>query len=341
MWYGYDGEDYEVFVHDGSKLMINTSDPGNDMYPQINDKGQVVWCRCDNNYCKIFLYDINWLNDPNNHPKQISDNLSVSDDLYDLYPHPQINDKTQVVWYGRNDDVEDYEIYFYDPNDTYTVNTDNPYHDLFPRINNDGKIVWCGNDGMDNEIFFCKNYNIHQLSEHYMPTIFAVKDQGGFYTELWTQHVVAFNPDNPTIEASFAKDPRGGFWYFPMETEFLFRLALIDGNISQSIDLKKEIFIDEPGTYWPFSVMTIAEDPNYPIMIVSARRKPSINDDGAAYVLAINLAENEAQKELWRFKISDDTEHFTAGQFPIVIKGEKPRVIFTNNNKGTYCIGAP
>jgi hypothetical protein len=350
VWCRYVNKNYEIFLYDiyekkfPKNISNNTFD---DLFPQINNKGQVVWHGYDGEDYEIFLYNPDPNTDPN---ERIIKTDNSHDDLF-----PQINNKGQVVWYGY--DGKDYEIFLYDPDPNTDPNestikteikTDNPYDDISPQINEKGEIVWCGHDGVDYEILV---YRLsfapptpRQLSQpdNEMPTIFAVKDLGASCMELWTRRV------SSTIEASFAKDPRGGFWYFLFEKEDLIRLGT-DGSFLQWIKLSKDILKKEPGEYWPYSVMTIAgEDPNNPIMIVSAKRCTSEEDpncskctkgdtDGGAYVVAIDLVKEELK---WKFKISDDQKDYTAGQFPIVFKeGKAPRVIFTNNNKGTYCIG--
>jgi hypothetical protein len=96
VWTEYDGNDYEIYVYDGSIRQI-TMNALNEKHPKINNSGRIVWEVYDVRFGYMIklddLYD-------NNDPKTISQvNIDNS--------HPQINDNGYVVW--RGDDGNDWE----------------------------------------------------------------------------------------------------------------------------------------------------------------------------------------------------------------------------------------
>ena len=116
---GYDGYDYEIFIYSKGTITQLTHDYVDDMYPQVNSKGQIIWQGYDRNDDH---YHINGYLYP--YPRGILTWIT-GQGLDDLYP--QINSKGQIVWQGF--DGNDREIFLYS-NGIITQITDNEYDDL-------------------------------------------------------------------------------------------------------------------------------------------------------------------------------------------------------------------
>ena len=55
-WYRYDGDDYEIFLYNGSSVIQLTDNQYSEAYPQIHN-GQVTWYRSDGIDFEVFLYN--------------------------------------------------------------------------------------------------------------------------------------------------------------------------------------------------------------------------------------------------------------------------------------------
>ncbi|MFH1245721.1 MAG: PQQ-binding-like beta-propeller repeat protein [Candidatus Omnitrophota bacterium] len=157
-------------------------------------------------------------------------------------------------------------------------------------------------------------------------SIFALRDRGTYCEEVWKADL------SSSITASFAQDPRGGFWYFPTTSQWLVRRAEENGEILQQLNLSQLLC----GNSYSCgnSIMSIYGDPDYPIMITGA----STVLPPKTYIIAVDLV-NETL--LWKYLIGKSVSKMTYGQFPALIKNGRPRVVFTTNKDGTYCIGVP
>ena len=133
VWSGYDGNDYEVLLYDGSTTRRLTDNDSNDWQPQVAGSN-VVWMGDDGNDYEIFLYDGSTV-------KQLTDNS-------DFEYGPQVSGSS-VVWAGTFG--TSYEIFLYDGSTTTRL-TNNSYEDLSPQISG-SNVVWWGYDGNDYEIF--------------------------------------------------------------------------------------------------------------------------------------------------------------------------------------------
>jgi len=112
-------------------------------FPEINNKGQVVWEGSDGTNTQIFL-------------ERFGQSRNISQNNFDNF-QPQINDRGQVVWYG-GDNPNTYEIFLYKGYGEPIQITDNNFRDVSPQINNKGWVVWDSFDGTDSEIFLWKGY---------------------------------------------------------------------------------------------------------------------------------------------------------------------------------------
>jgi len=149
-WEGFDGNDSEIFLYDGTNTIQLTNNEYNDGTPQI-DAGNVVWYGWDGNDSEVFLYD-------GTTTIQLTNN-----EFYD--GEPQI-DAGNVVWIGW--DWNDSEVFLYDGTNTIQL-TDNEYDDGYPEYNipriDEGKVVWSVWHGSDAGIFLYDGTTTIQLTD--------------------------------------------------------------------------------------------------------------------------------------------------------------------------------
>ena len=181
-----------------------------------------------------------------------------------------------------------------------------------------------------------------------VPYIFAITDRGDYWIPKWEQEI------SDQLQASCARDPRGGIWDFPSGTKWLEHRDEINGHLIEKIDVDQ--LVDDKGRHIPFSAMTIAGDQYQPVMVVAAAVAGS--PQGKHYIIAIDLKRiispaidsnnsistaidlnNSISPLLWRVAISDEINGFTAGQFPIMVKDGRSRVVFSSYSVGARAIG--
>ena len=56
-WVGFDGNDYEIFLYNGTTTTQITNNNYDDFNPHINDDGWITWSVDDSNDYEIFLYN--------------------------------------------------------------------------------------------------------------------------------------------------------------------------------------------------------------------------------------------------------------------------------------------
>jgi outer membrane protein assembly factor BamB len=160
--------------------------------------------------------------------------------------------------------------------------------------------------------------------------LFALKDKGNNWEEKWRE------PYPLQTYASFAYDPRGGFWYIDPFGGKLVRFSTDNGDIIEEIMIDN--LVDEKGIHLPSSVMTICGNDTNPILIVSA--SAIIPFFSNSYVIAIDLSNNNSL--LWKVKLFQGpvfTMDFAFGQYTILIKDDISRVIFGSFRNGVWAIG--
>lgn len=162
--------------------------------------------------------------------------------------------------------------------------------------------------------------------------LFAVTDMGDYGKEEWRASY------RFETYASFAYDPRGGFWYIDSWGGNLIRFSTVDGSILEKIYING--LVQEKGYHIPSSVMTICGNDTNPVLIVSAT---ALNPLGASsYVIAIDLAANNSL--LWKVKLFKGfliSIDLVFGQYTILMKNEEPRVVFGSFSDGVWAIGTP
>jgi len=160
--------------------------------------------------------------------------------------------------------------------------------------------------------------------------LFAVTDMGTYGKEKWK---VSY--PSPTY-ASFALDPREGFWYVDTWSGRLVRFSTDDGSIIEEIVV--DGLVQESGRHIPSSVMTICGNKTNPVLIVSATTLRPFRS--STYVIAIDLASNNSL--LWKVKIFEGNLLFidlAFGQYTILMKNDEPRVVFGSFKDGAWAIG--
>jgi len=167
--------------HPDSEITQITNNPVDDLYPQINNNGYVVWSHGERGSTVISLYDgIQTIRMSSNYPSDV--NPRINDNGYVVWKAwtffdgdflgfgqiilydgaetiqisnesssnqgPQINNKNQVVWEGWGDISG---VFLYDG--TNTTKIANNSGGESPQINDNGYVVWHYYDGNDYEIF--------------------------------------------------------------------------------------------------------------------------------------------------------------------------------------------
>lgn len=134
IWYGYDGNDYEIFLFDGQKTTQLTSNSFDDISPVLNN-GYVAWSGFDGQDYEILTFD-------GLSVTQITNN-SYNDGLPDIYGN-------YIVWQG---DIYP-KVFFYDGKNIKRL-TFFGGRSYAPKISQN-EIVWTEWDGNDYEIILYK-----------------------------------------------------------------------------------------------------------------------------------------------------------------------------------------
>ncbi len=172
----------------------------------------------------------------------------------------------------------------------------------------------------------------------YGPHVLALRDRGTFGELIWVKDMPG------EVEASYALDPRGGFWAFsigyPPNNKMLSRFRLSDtngdgvGEIVQQLDV--DALVGEQGVHLPTSALSVLGTPFDPVLVFGATAFLTGGALMSTYVVALDLS---TQTLRWKVQLSANT--VAAGQFPVMIGPQGPRIIFTNKTEGTWVIGAP
>jgi hypothetical protein len=172
VWSGDDGNDWEIFLYNGTETIQLTNNDVDDQRPHIWGD-HVVWTGDDGNDTEIFLYN-------GTETIQLTDNdvddgssgtgLGVDSGLRIWGDH--------VVWQG--DDGNDEEIFLYNGTETIQL-TDNELIDKGPQIWGD-QVVWQGGPtNNDQAVFLFNATEIIQLTDY---------DGCCRDVQIWGDHVV-------------------------------------------------------------------------------------------------------------------------------------------------------
>ncbi len=156
VWSGWDGQDSEIYLYDGTTTRTLTNNSVMDLYPQVSGQS-VVWQQIPGNGDNgdIYLYD---------GTRTIALANSANSEV-----HPQISGQN-VVWEGW--DGEDWEIYLYDGTSTRAL-TNNQANDTDVQIAGN-RVVWRSqtsrSDGsIDSQIFLYDGTQVRQLTNTTQP----------------------------------------------------------------------------------------------------------------------------------------------------------------------------
>lgn len=160
------------------------------------------------------------------------------------------------------------------------------------------------------------------------PHIFAVRDDGATGTLVWARQV------GSPIPASFALDPRGGFWALLTGYGSLQRRSLRTGALLESLDITALVADANPNV--PLSVLSIAGTSAQPILVAGTVSAQGLT----SYVIAVDL---QTRSLLWKINISPTFGADVASvQFPVVLDpAGKPVLVFAGRNSGAYFVSDP
>ena len=155
------------------------------------------------------------------------------------------------------------------------------------------------------------------------PHLFGIRDEGSSVTELWTK-----SPPRLTF-ASFAADPRGGFWHFMNGTPIITRRDIYTGNVIETINV--DTLVDEIGVHMPSSAMTFSGAIDAPVLTLGVAAP-----GGDSYVLAIDP---NGPGLRWKCRINAASIESPQGQYPILSNGVEYRTIFWHGPGRGSCAG--
>jgi outer membrane protein assembly factor BamB len=160
------------------------------------------------------------------------------------------------------------------------------------------------------------------------PHIFAVRDDGAVGTLVWAHPVVS------AVPASFALDPRGGFWAEFTGYRRLERRSLRTGAVVETLDVTA--LVADPSPNFPWSVLSVTGTATEPILVLGTTSAGG----STSYVIAVELA---ARSLLWKVNISPTFGADVASvQFPIILDSVgKPVMVFAGRNSGAYFLRDP
>lgn len=145
-WSGFDGNDYEIYLWDGTSVTQITDDATDDLRPRLHD-GKLVWERFDGGDHEILYWD-------GSRTRQLTNN-AVEDSLSSLHAG-------EVVWVEGSGDAREIVLY---RAGTRTRVTRNAVADTAPAVER-GVVVWQGFDGNDWEIFRWQRGRVTQLTDN-------------------------------------------------------------------------------------------------------------------------------------------------------------------------------
>jgi hypothetical protein len=145
-WIAHDGEDPEIFFHDGSSVVQITDNSDFDNNPFISDAGGIVWTSqsggSGGGSTDVYLYH-----------GGLTTQITDTPDLDEYWP--QINANGDITWAAATADGVDQEVFFRSGTTALTTQvTNNSTSDSAPVLNEQGDIAWFGGDGSGMEAFF-------------------------------------------------------------------------------------------------------------------------------------------------------------------------------------------
>lgn len=160
------------------------------------------------------------------------------------------------------------------------------------------------------------------------PHVFAVRDEGNAGTLVWVRPLVN------SVPASFAQDPRGGFWAISTGYALAERRSLQTGAVVETLNIAA--LVGDSSINVPYSALTIAGSWSHPVMIAGTTDRQG----RTAYVIAVDLASRQL---LWKVNLAPSFGNDSApSQFPIVLDDSgKAVVVFAGRSSGAYFLAEP
>jgi hypothetical protein len=190
-WYGWDGEDFEIYFYQNGAVTQITDNAVDDIRCNISEDGQAVWQAWDGNDWEIFLYDGNSTlavtdNAVDDTAPQICNNgtvvwqtatgshynLKLWDGVDSLILTPgsslpgsfDMSETCLVTW--ESWDGTDWEIFFHDGTETVQL-TDNSWDDISPNISVSGKVAWKSKAPEGDFILVKDIFGVRTVAEYY------------------------------------------------------------------------------------------------------------------------------------------------------------------------------
>jgi len=161
-----------------------------------------------------------------------------------------------------------------------------------------------------------------------MPFIFAVRDLGASGALVWAR------PVGSPVPASFALDPRGGFWMLLTGHGSLQRRSLRTGAVMESLDVTALVGGVTPNVPW--SVLSVTGPASAPVLVVG-----TVGGGGlSSHVIAVDL---QTRSLVWKVNIAPTFGIDNPSvQFPIVLDPDgRPVLVFAGRTSGAYFLRDP
>ncbi|MFZ5447842.1 MAG: DNRLRE domain-containing protein [Thermodesulfobacteriota bacterium] len=167
VWFGWDGDNYEIYLYSDGMIRPLTHEGGghDNLYPWINNTGQVVWSGWEGSSLEIYLYDLN-----------TGVKTQLTDDIYNDY-FPMINDSGQITWLTATTSENNQSRYLPDEltlvkaYDAGTI-TSSAFMNYtldgvisVPVINSSGQIVFSGWEGYGNKNIYSYDAHAHTTTK--------------------------------------------------------------------------------------------------------------------------------------------------------------------------------
>ena len=188
VFYSLESNGDTIFIYNNGKTVKITNDNNQNTMPEINNSCQIIW-KVDSHDWKTdygyYIYDgrifqlvdgshsainhdfgdlrnIVWMDSDNQIYLCSKDGIKqISSNSYINYP-PQINNRGEAVWVGYPTNAYFPEIYKYVKGNTTIINKGTSVLHSYPKINNDGKIFFVGDDLTNRRIY--ESYNDNTVS---------------------------------------------------------------------------------------------------------------------------------------------------------------------------------
>ncbi|GAB6185874.1 GEVED domain-containing protein [Thermopirellula anaerolimosa] len=170
VWETFDGQDWEIYLFDGTSTRRLTDNTTDDRFASIHGH-YVVWSGFDGQDYEIYLYDIN-----TDSTRKLTDNDFDDKD-------PQVSDDL-VAWWGNPGGVQ--QIFAYDiaaGGDPINI-SNNGFNNYLPVVSG-RNVAWYAFDGFDNEIYVYAYGSTRRVTNNTLDDRFPRIDGNNV---VWQQH---------------------------------------------------------------------------------------------------------------------------------------------------------